>query len=200
MKAKYFKDEEAFYERFSKEKQAAIKAYWANKNSTQLQNATEGYLHLEYMSEDEIASYDAEMATSLLDVAASFLEDRKPMPYHLANYIATAFRETVSTTENETNSLGVAQSKTLGGMLNLKTGHRHPKTTPNIVGNEMLRLMTQEAQKLNILSETAALKQVGKQLGIAETTTKDHWYKWQHTNRKTYEMLCKILKNWKLKT
>jgi len=91
MKAKYFKNEEDFYNQFPKEKQEAIKAHWADKSSTQLKDAEKGHLHLEYMSEVEIALYDAEMAASLLDVAASFLEDRKPMPYHLADYIASAF-------------------------------------------------------------------------------------------------------------
>lgn len=199
MKAKYFKDDKAFYEQFSKEKQAAIKASWADKDSTQLRNATEGYLHLEYMDEVEIACYDAEMATSLLEVAACFLEDRKPMPYHLADYIAKAFKETANTSETESKTIGEAKRDTLGLMLNLTSSRCRPKTTPKIVGLNVFSLMTEEAQKLNILSETKALKKVANELGIGLTTAKDHWHNWQSDNPKTYNQLLKILGQWKEK-
>jgi len=197
MKAKYFKNEKDFYNQFPKAKQEAIKAYWADKSSAQLKDAEKGCLHLEYKSEVEIASYDAEMAASLLNVAASFLEDRKPMPYHLADYIATAFREAANAAENGNKTTGEAQRDTLGLMLNLTALRCRPKTTPKIVGNNIFRLMTQEAQKLNILSETAALKQVASELGISLTTAKDHWFKWQSENEGTYRQLLKILVRWK---
>jgi len=164
---------------------------------------------LMYMIEVEVALCDSEMAASLLDVAASYLENKRVMPDCLATYFAKALREAASTNEKDSKTTGQAQRDALGLMLNLTTARRRPKTTSKIVGEYMKETIQEEAnavlfgkhvdRKRNISSEALALKYVAKELRISETTAKEHWYEWQAENSDYYEFLSALLRIMKKK-
>jgi len=189
MKAKYFKSEDDFYASLPKKKREAVKEYWSGKTEQELANAKTGYLYLEYMLEVEQAATDEEMASSLLVVAACFLEDRRPIPYHLADYIAKAFKAAASTTASISFSTAEAKRNMLASMLNITSSNRRPKSSPTIIGNSVFRLMMQHAQSGQFISETSAVKEVAQIESVGLTQAKEYWKSWKKLEQVSYARL-----------
>jgi len=193
MSVDHYETEEKFYAQFSPEKADAIRAFWASKTPDEIENARQGYIATAHMQDVRDAMTSGEVAVQLLDIAASYLEKREQMPFHLADHIAKAFRAVVKATENENVSVSESRRNTLAAMLNITAPAMRPSVDRRYLGNCVFRLMIESAQKGEPISETKAAKIAARDLNISHRTAKDHWKSWKDTNPDRYQLLLKLV-------
>lgn len=197
MAVEHYETEEEYYAQFTEEKANAIRAFWAALSPEELENAKLGYLIMAHEQDIRDAKAHADKAVQLLDVAASYLEKREQMPFPLADHIAKAFRATLKAKANEKDgSFSVSESRrnTLAAMLNITAPGKRPVADERYLGNSIFRLMIDQAEKGEPISETAAAKDVAKEFNIKHRTAKDYWVKWKDNNPGSYQRLLEQVK------
>jgi len=167
---------------------------WESLSPEDSEQAKNEWLASEHEQDIKKAICDSDAAVKLLEAAAGYLERREQMPFHLADYIAQAFRATAKGKESDTLTVTEARRNTLAMWLNITAPGKRPKATDEEIGLNIFRLMLERATNRHPLSETAAAKEVAAMFGIGLQTAKDHWKKWKDSNPETYELLKKYVK------
>jgi len=198
MGVEYYETEDEFYASLPEEKREAVKAFWESKTPEEIGRAKKTFLAITHEQDIKQAVCDSDTAVALLEVAAGYLERREQMPFHLADFIAKAFRAAATANESDSLSVTEARRNALAAGLNITAPGKRPKADTQQVGDCIFRVMTGRAQDKSPITETAAAKQVSLTLGISHRAAKDHWKKWKKTNPDRYDLLLKVLQAFKV--